>query len=410
MPGCEEPPPNIAKYRLYPGDIVVSRAGSVGFSYLIDDSCPQDAIFASYLVRIRPQDAMMRPDLLQYFMRSPQYWRQVNDAAVGVGLANVNGSKLASMQVPVPPRELQDQLAQVLDVTLKRSKSASGHLAATRLAIERFRQSVLATACSGFITAEWRNEHDVPAAQAALDRLRVHQSTSHGRRSVQPPDVAHLDALPDTWAWAAVGEVSEVQLGGTPSRKAPGYWGGEIPWVSSGEVANCRITSTRETISDQGLTNSNAKIYPAGTVLIAMIGEGKTRGQSAILDIKASTNQNVAGILPDSSLLSAEYVWRWALAQYEITRAVGRGGNQPALNGQKVRELAIPIPPLEEQLEIVRRIDGLLASADVLLARIDTARRRVARSTQATLANAFRGDISLNEVAAERAQDSSGRP
>src|SRR5438105_12343241 len=104
-------------------------------------------------------------------------------------------------------------------------------------------------------------------------------------------------------------------------------------------------------ITKEGLERSNAKVCPRGSVLIAMIGEGKTRGQSAILDIEASTNQNVAGVIPNPSVVIAEYVWRWALAQYEVTRAVGRGGNQPALNGQKVRELVLPVPPVQEQTE-----------------------------------------------------------
>jgi type I restriction enzyme, S subunit len=124
-----------------------------------------------------------------------------------------------------------------------------------------------------------------------------------------------------------------------------------------------------------------------------MIGEGKARRQSAILDIEAATNQNAAGILLDASIVTPEYAWRWALAQYEVTRAVGRGGNQPALNGQKVRELAIRIPPPAEQLEIVRRVDQLLAVAERVLVRVDAASRRVERNSQATLAKAFRGDL-----------------
>jgi type I restriction enzyme S subunit len=165
--------------------------------------------------------------------------------------------------------------------------------------------------------------------------------------------------------------------------------------VSSGEVANCRIAFTRETVSELGLANSSAKVYPSGTVLIAMIGEGKTRGQAAILDIEASTNQNAAGVLADRRFVDPEYLWRWALAEYETTRAAGTGGNQPALNKQRVANLIIPVPPLEEQAEVVRRVDQLLAVAGRLLARIDLAARRVDRSSQAVLAKAFRGELTL---------------
>lgn len=188
-------------------------------------------------------------------------------------------------------------------------------------------------------------------------------------------------------------DIADVRLGGTPSRKEPRYWGGEIPWVSSGEVENCRITRTAEQITRAGLEKSNAKLYPRGSVLIAMIGEGKTRGQAAILDIEASTNQNVAGLVFDAGVIDGAYVWLWALGEYERNRDVGRGGNQPALNGAKVRALPVPIPPLEEQAEIVRRVEVLFAYADRLEARYTAARVQVERLPPALLAKAFRGEL-----------------
>jgi type I restriction enzyme S subunit len=163
--------------------------------------------------------------------------------------------------------------------------------------------------------------------------------------------------------------------------------------VSSGEVSNCRIRDTAEKITRVGLDNSNAKIYPKGTVLIAMIGEGKTRGQSAILGVEASTNQNSAALVFDVPLVEPEYVWFWALGEYEKNRNVGRGGNQPALNGAKVRALPLPLAPREEQLEIVRRVKLLFAYADRLEARYATARRQVENLTPALLAKAFRGEL-----------------
>jgi type I restriction enzyme, S subunit len=195
-----------------------------------------------------------------------------------------------------------------------------------------------------------------------------------------------------------VGQIASVCLGGTPSRKHPEYWAGGIPWVSSGEVANCRISGTRESISDLGLEESNAKVYPKGSVLIAMIGEGKTRGQSAILDIDACTNQNVAGLVFDAGNIQPEYVWLWALGEYESTRAVGRGGNQPALNGQKVRSLKVPLPPFEEQGEIVRRVEALLKRADATEKRVAAASARAEKLTQAILAKAFRGELVPTEA------------
>jgi type I restriction enzyme S subunit len=114
------------------------------------------------------------------------------------------------------------------------------------------------------------------------------------------------------------------------------------------------------------IENSSTKIYPPGTVLIAIIGQGKTRGQSAILDIEACTNQNVAGLVFDAGNIFPEYVWKWALSEYEKTRSGGRGGAQPALNGQKVKNLLIPLPPLAEQKRIVSKVDELMKLCDQL--------------------------------------------
>ena len=107
--------------------------------------------------------------------------------------------------------------------------------------------------------------------------------------------------------------------------------------------------------------------------LIAMIGQGKTRGQSAILDIEACTNQNVAGLVFDCGNIEPNYVWKWALGEYEKTRSGGRGGAQPALNGSKIRDLWIPIPPLAEQHRIVAKIEQLMTLCDELEKQIDAA-------------------------------------
>jgi type I restriction enzyme S subunit len=207
-----------------------------------------------------------------------------------------------------------------------------------------------------------------------------------------------MGELPDSWASCQVGQIANVCLGGTPSRKIPAYWGGEISWVTSGEVANCRIKSTSERITTEGLNNSNSKIYPPGTVLIAMIGEGKTRGQSAILDIAACTNQNVAGLILDSKFTVPEYVWIWALSLYETHRSGGRGGNYPALNGSIVRQFNFPLAPLAEQHEIVRRVEALLARADRIEKQLAAATRRVETLTQAILAQAFCGELVPTEA------------
>jgi type I restriction enzyme S subunit len=172
--------------------------------------------------------------------------------------------------------------------------------------------------------------------------------------------------IPEHWVWCRLGEITKVKVGSTPSRNEPKFWKGNIPWVSSGEVANNFIFDTRERITQEGLENTSLIIYPKGSVLVAMIGQGKTRGQTAILKIDATTNQNVAGMIIQHNYLISEYLWYFFLSRYETTRGGASGGNQPALNGIKISNTIFPLPPLHEQERIVAKLDELMAFCDGL--------------------------------------------
>ena len=107
--------------------------------------------------------------------------------------------------------------------------------------------------------------------------------------------------IPEGWQCAQIGKIAKVGSGGTPSRNKPGYWGGHIPWVTTGEIAFKEITMTGQKITEAGLNGSSARLFPRGTILMAMYGQGKTRGQVAKLGIEASTNQACAAIIFDNS-------------------------------------------------------------------------------------------------------------
>jgi type I restriction enzyme S subunit len=163
-----------------------------------------------------------------------------------------------------------------------------------------------------------------------------------------------------------IGETFRVTTGGTPARGNPDFWGGQIKWASSGEVAFCRINNTAETITALGSKNSNAKVYPPATVLVAMIGQGKTRGQCAILDCEAATNQNVAAIHVYETSHLPEYVYWWFFASYQRSRSVETGTAQPALSAERIKKIRIPLPAPISQKEIVRRLERLQAQVDSL--------------------------------------------
>ncbi|WP_437593360.1 restriction endonuclease subunit S [Sorangium sp. So ce1000] len=321
----------------------------------------------------------------------------------GTTVQSIRVQELLAREMPVPPLAEQRRIVDKVEALLERVDRARARLDRVPRILKRFRQAVLAAACSGELTREWRkNQPNVRAAKLLLSEIakrRADLALPTASRPISDEGIEIPDEdLPDSWVWCRVGQIADVRLGGTPSRKDASYWNGSIPWVSSGEVANCRIGSTKERITKKGLENSNAKLYPAGSVLIAMIGEGKTRGQAAVLDIEASTNQNVAGLIFDAGMINFEYVWYWALQEYVKNRDEGRGGNQAALNGAKVRALPLPLPPLEEQDEIVRVLKNMLAIADTIERRLETVTRQVEKIPQAILSKAFLGELVPTEA------------
>ena len=155
------------------------------------------------------------------------------------------------------------------------------------------------------------------------------------------------------YPYAAVKDLTDVISGGTPSRDKIEYWdGGTIPWVKTTELQNNVIIDVDEYITEAGLFGSSAKLVPAGTVLVAMYGQGKTRGMTAYLDIEASTNQACACILP-SDKIDSMFLWKYFELSYDKLRSLAQGAGQPNLNGNMIKNFKVLVPPIEMQKEYV---------------------------------------------------------
>lgn len=398
--------PSRARRPIQPGDILFSNVRTYLRNVAI--VLPQDDvdICSTGFTVLRPSREV-EPGFLLYYALTDSFIECVGDTQTGTHYPATSDAAVLAQPLPVAPAAEQRRIVAQVEALLARVNAARERLARVRAVLKRFRQAVLAAACDGRLTENWRNEnHDIEPATALLAAIRAARPRHSGKGKPSNDESMELPEreLPDTWSWCRVRDLADVRLGGTPSRKVASYWNGHIPWVSSGEVANCRIESTAERITRMGLENSNAKLYPAGTVLIAMIGEGKTRGQAAILDIDACTNQNAAGLVFEAGKVNPEYIWYWALSEYEQNRDVGRGGNQPALNGGKVRALPVPLPPRVEQDEIVRVLRRFLVLADTVERRVTTASVHVDKLTQAILAKAFRGELVPTEAELARAE------
>jgi len=160
---------------------------------------------------------------------------------------------------------------------------------------------------------------------------------------------------PKGWPTCSIAELCTVQTGGTPSRENPAYYEGEIPWVKTGEVVGSVILNTEEHISAQALAETNCKKFPVGTILVAMYGQGQTRGRCAVLGIEASTNQACAAILP-SDRIAGEFLFRHLQIQYEHLRSLAQGGNQANLNLSMIKNYTVILPPKAIQNKFVERV------------------------------------------------------
>ena len=182
--------------------------------------------------------------------------------------------------------------------------------------------------------------------------------------------------------------VAEITTGSTPGRGSDGYYGGNIPWVKTTEVAGDEIYDTEEKLTEAGLKAIRGKLHPINSIVVAMYGQGQTRGRCALLCIEASCNQACGVIRP-----SEEFVPRFMFAQlllaYERLRALGRGGNQENLNLQLLGSFEVLVPPEVLQQTFATRI----ASIEALKA----THRRALAALDALFASlqqrAFAGDL-----------------
>ena len=169
-----------------------------------------------------------------------------------------------------------------------------------------------------------------------------------------------------------LGSIAKITSGGTPDRENPAYWGGTVPWVKTTLVQNCEIglDDIDEKITEGGLKSSSAKLIPAGSILMAMVGQGKTRGQVAILTTDAAINQNCAAIILNDEA-HCRYVYQQLLFRYEEIRNASNSSGQQNLNAGLIRELRMPLPRRPEQekiAEILFAWDSAIQKTEQLIA------------------------------------------
>ena len=355
--------------------------------------------------------AFISNEIIQY--RYVYYWsftQEFYDLANATTVPSIRKGDLESISIPIPPLAEQQRIVDRIE-SLFEKLDAAKELAQNALdSFENRKATILHKAFTGELTAKWRkeNKENKENSNDILEKIIEYYSQCMPKKNIKQVsesqnNIESISSVEDSiWYKCTLGAVAIVTNGSTPSRQKSEYWNGNIPWVSSGEVKNNIITQTKEKISEYGYDNSSVKLLPKGTVLIAMIGEGKTRGQSAILDIQATINQNIAAIDTSHQQVHPKFIWYWLQKQYQANREKGNGTGPQALNCQRVRELEFILPPLKEQMEIVKILDSLFSKENQvqelcnIIEKVDFMKRSI-------LARAFRGELGTNNPEEETA-------
>lgn len=347
-------------------------------------------------------------------------------AAMGVGstFAAISKSDLDDFRIPVPPLGEQkrivkkvDQLMELCDrLEAQQQQREERHADLASAAMARFadaptpanlqllfhpsyaispldlRKTILTLAVRGSLVPQ--DPADEPAHQLLqnITRQRASLQRSDSLRKTKPCRPMRVDNIPNdippSWAWTMLGEIADIGTGSTPSTTERSFWtDGTIPWVTSGSTSRSPITDADALVTPDAVKAHRLRLYPQGTLLVALYGQGKTRGQVAVLGIQASINQACAAVCSIEGVPSMQGYLKLLLErQYDEMRSLSAGGAQPNLNVQKIKEVLVPLPPFAEQRRIVAKVEELMALVDQLESQLVGARAAAANLLAAAVA------------------------
>ena len=285
---------------------------------------------------------------LLYFFKSEYFIRYgVNHFNGTVGQQRVGTQDIKDCLIPVPPFDEQTRIVAKLEEAfdvIDRAEKAYDELQTLAGVL---RGQILQEAIQGKLVPQLAEEGVVEQIGAAPEKVPF--------------------TIPESWKWTTLNAIGKWKAGGTPSRSIPEYYGGEIPWLKTGDLTDGLITTVEEYITRAGVENSSAHINPAGAVLIAMYGA--TIGKLGVLAMPCATNQACCACAVNEELVDKSYLFYYLLSQRTGFLQLGAGGAQPNISKTKIVNYPIPVPPLKEQRRIVAAIEELLKQVNALSAR-----------------------------------------
>ena len=398
-------PQEYMDYGLHEGDLLVNRVNSrelVGKAAVIPASL-EPSVFESKNIRVRLDTSKALPKFINYQLLARGSKHFANNAQQVVGMASISQGQLADFPIVITGLGEQREIVAELEKQFSRLDEAVANLQRVKANLKRYKASVLKAAVEGRLveteaTLARREGRTYETGEQLLQRILEEQRAKwSGRGKWKTPESPTADTtLPEGWTWASIDQLTDVGTGATPKRDKAAYWNdGDVPWVTSSVVNGDYVDQASEFVTKLALAETNLTLYPIGTLLIAMYGEGKTRGKCTELRIPAATNQALAALQVDASIRG--YLRHFLELNYEEMRKVASGGVQPNLNLSLVRSVCVPLPPLPEQVRIVAEVDRHLSIIREVEAEGDTNLQRARALRQATLQRNFGRDGELDK-------------
>lgn len=418
VPYCTEEPEEIEKYLIKSGDILISRAGSVGVSFLINK--PERAVFASYLIRFRPKEHI-DTKYVYYYLKSPDYWNAIGASKLGIAVPNVNASKLSQILIPIAPPNEQKRIVAEIEKQFSRLDEAVAALKRIKANLKRYKASVLKAAVEGKLTEEWRKTHpDIEPASELLKRILTERRRkweeeyikkyvgAHGhapkdgswKKYKEPAalDASNMPELPRGWIWVRLEQLGEIIGGLTQNRKREQYLK-KLPYM---RVANVYANELRlDDVNEIGVLNEEmdrALLQKDDLLIVEGNGSKDQIGRLAIWNgsIAPCVHQNHLIKIRLIQPVIGKFILWWLLSlhgrKYVMDVASSTSGLY-TLSISKVSDLPILLPPLKEQRLILEEVDNRFSVTDVIATEIKLNLKRAERLRQSILKKAFSGKL-----------------
>jgi len=401
---------------LQKGDVLIARMAEPLGRACIFPGDKRRAVTAVDVCIVRTGKRSILPPWIMHTVNSPVVRRHIEGLQRGTTRGRISRRNLVSVSLPVPPLAEQKRIVAKVEQLLARVNAARERLAKAPEILKRFRQSVLAAACSGRLTADWRNENsNLEAAARLIKRIFTKREeqfkeevkkTKVGVKKIpkkparlrpRKVEVKDLPEIPEQWAWVYLPDLGYMSRGKSRHRprNAPHLYGGPYPFIQTGDIARCggRITSHQQTYSEEGLAQS--RLWTVGTVCITIAAN---IASSAILTYPACFPDSVVGVNPDVNLCLPEYLEFFIRTAQADLDQFAPATAQKNINVAILNDVVVPLPPFAEQQEIVRRVNSLFKLADAIDNRVEVASVRAEKLIQSILAKAFRGELVPNEA------------